>query len=329
MDLVDSERLYNLLRNKYVLLCGDSIMRSIYKDIVLLVQGQNRLLTNDELRAKLDDHDMLTLNDQLLAGDKKTNDTSYYERRCYFTNTHLIKFVFLTRCFSSQMRNELREIEENKSIVPDVILLNSAIWDITKYEKNSERDYAQLLEECFRSIRSIIPPQTIVIWLTATPFSKNACGVLDETRSEKKNFLRIRIFDINTFSSQLAKKYNFQVIDLHYLVRKRTQHRCKDGMHYDAIIHREITTHIVRYIECGLNKNLSNSYNDDQDNNLICNDVIKSIINKIDYQITSDDKEILDKYRSSNFNFDMIENLNEKETAVFYLLDHYENNCFQ
>jgi hypothetical protein len=45
-----------------------------------------------------------------------------------------------------------------------------AIWDITKYEKNSEKDYAQLLEECFRSIRSIIPPQTIVIWLTAVDF---------------------------------------------------------------------------------------------------------------------------------------------------------------
>jgi hypothetical protein len=141
MDLIDSETLYSLLRNKYVLLCGDSVMRSfvslnlnfkttfcyfsIYKDIILLIQGQNRLLTNDELKAKLDDNDMSTLNDQLLAGDKKTNDTSYYERRCYLTNTHLIKFVFLTRCFSGQMRNELREIAENKSIIPDVILLNS------------------------------------------------------------------------------------------------------------------------------------------------------------------------------------------------------------
>jgi hypothetical protein len=97
----------------------------IYKDIILLIQGQNRLLTSDELKAKLDDNDMSTLNDQLLAGDKKTNDTSYYERRCYLTNTHLIKFVFLTRCFSGQMRNELREITENKSVIPDVILLNS------------------------------------------------------------------------------------------------------------------------------------------------------------------------------------------------------------
>ncbi|CAF1287345.1 unnamed protein product [Rotaria sordida] len=96
-------------------------------------------------------------------------------------------------------------------------------------KKHREKDYAQLLEECFRSI---IQAQTIVIWLTATPFSKDARGILDETRSEKKNFLRIRIFRINTFSSELAKNiYIFQVIDLHYLVRKRIQHRYKDGMH--------------------------------------------------------------------------------------------------
>ena len=98
---------------------------SIYKDIILLIQGQNRLLTSDELRAKLDDYEMSTLNDQLLAGEKKTNDTSFYERRCYLTSTHFVKFVFLTRCFSGQMRNELRDIDEKKSIVPDVILLNS------------------------------------------------------------------------------------------------------------------------------------------------------------------------------------------------------------
>ena len=104
---------------------NQSLLSRIYKDMILLMQGQNRLLTSDELKAKLDDPDMSTLNDQLLAGEKKSNDATYYERRCYLTNTHLIKFVFLTRCFSGQMRNELREIAEKKSIIPDVILLNS------------------------------------------------------------------------------------------------------------------------------------------------------------------------------------------------------------
>ena len=107
------------------MLQNDRSFSRIYKDIILLLQGQNRLLTSDELKAKLDDHDMSTLNDQLLAGEKKTNDATFYERRCYLINTHLIKFVFLTRCFSGQMRNELREIAEKKSVFPDVLLLNS------------------------------------------------------------------------------------------------------------------------------------------------------------------------------------------------------------
>jgi hypothetical protein len=83
------------------------------------------LLTCNELKAKLDDNDMSTLNDQLLTGDRRTNDTSFYEQRCYFTDFHLIKFVFLTRCFSGQMRNELRNIAEQRSFTPDVIVLNS------------------------------------------------------------------------------------------------------------------------------------------------------------------------------------------------------------
>jgi predicted secreted Zn-dependent protease len=105
------------------------------------------------------------------------------------------------------------------------------------------------------------------------------------------------------------------------------QHRCKDGMHYDALIHREITTHIARYIACGLNKNLPELKN--EDNDALCYDIIQSIIDKIDYQITSFDKKIIEKYRPMKFNFDMMENLNEKEKDILYLIDYYENNCLE
>jgi hypothetical protein len=91
-------------------------------------------------------------------------------------------------------------------------------------------------------------------------------------------------------------------------------------MHYDALVHRQITTHIAHYISCGLNKNLS-EYKI-EDNDLLCYDIIKSIINKIDYQITSCDKKILEEYRPLKMNFD----LNEKEKQLLYLIDYYENN---
>jgi hypothetical protein len=100
-------------------------------------------------------------------------------------------------------------------------------------------------------------------------------------------------------------------------------------MHYDALIHREITTHIAHYISCGFNKTLSKFDKQNEDNDLICSDIIQSMINKIDYQLTSFDKRIINEYRPWNINFDMIENLNEKEKDVLYLIDYYENNSFE
>lgn len=90
-----------------------------------MVQGENRLLTQNELKAKLDDRQMENLNDCLIAGGKRTNDTTFFERRCYLTKTHMIKFVFLTRCFSGQMKNELMEMANGKSPMVDVLILNS------------------------------------------------------------------------------------------------------------------------------------------------------------------------------------------------------------
>jgi predicted secreted Zn-dependent protease len=91
-------------------------------------------------------------------------------------------------------------------------------------------------------------------------------------------------------------------------------------MHYDALIHREMTTHIARYISCGLNRIKH------EDQIVLCSDILKSMIDQIDYQITSIDQKILDQYRPLKNNFDRMENLNEKEKQLLYLIDYYEKN---
>jgi predicted secreted Zn-dependent protease len=90
-------------------------------------------------------------------------------------------------------------------------------------------------------------------------------------------------------------------------------------MHYDALIHREITTHIARYISCGLNRINDQTKNED------CSDILKSILDQIDQKITPIDQKILNEYRTRNINFDTIETLNEKEKQLMYLIDYYEN----
>ena len=90
-------------------------------------------------------------------------------------------------------------------------------------------------------------------------------------------------------------------------------------MHYDALIHREITTHIARYISCGLNR-IDHQLKDED-----CLDILKSIIDQIDYEITTFDRKILDEYRTMNTNLDMNANLSEKEKQLMYFIDYYEN----
>ena len=117
------------------------------------------------------------------------------------------------------------------------------------------------------------------------------------------------------------------MIDLHYLLRKRVQHRCKDGMHYDALIHREITTHIARYISCGWNRTTIESK--DEDHHLVCSKLIKSMIDQIDYQISPFDHKILNEKRPLLASFDISAKLNEKEKTILHLIDYYENHFLQ
>lgn len=150
--------------------------------------------------------------------------------------------------------------------------------------------------------------------------------MLDESRVEKKNFLRIRIFDVNRYSSELAKKYNFQVIDLHYLVRHQVEHRCKDGMHYDAFVHRQISTYIARYIACGFRQSAPKSQEHHEDIQWICHELICSLVEKCDEQINADHQRIINEYFHSDLYHEPIENFDEKEKCLLYLMDHYENN---
>ncbi|CAF0773201.1 unnamed protein product [Didymodactylos carnosus] len=348
MHLVNSESIQDLLRFKYVIFAGDSCMRTIYKDMVLLLQGTDRLLTEQELKAK---SKRSICNDHLLEGGIYSsstlgNNSTYYEKRAYFTTNHLMKFVFLTRCLNAQMFSILKEIDKHnhdpKLQKPDVILLNSAIWDITQYRdyggENVELEYKTMLNECFKLLSEFIPENCIVIWLTTLPFSEDAKAGVFNNSYHRKKFLRIRILEINTYSSYLASKYGFEVIDLHRLFRGRTEHRVDDGMHYDEIVHREITTIIAKHIACIWNVKLSVpisslplTIDDDEktprDNDQCCKQILASIVDKIDnVQLTIEEKTVLEQYfklKNDTIVFD-VENLSDKEKQAMYLLNYYE-----
>ncbi len=43
-----------------------------------------------------------------------------------------IRFYFLTRCYSTYMKNVIFNDIKNQAIKPDIIIMNSCVWDISR-----------------------------------------------------------------------------------------------------------------------------------------------------------------------------------------------------
>lgn len=53
--------------------------------------------------------------------------------------------------------------------------------------------------------------------------------------------LRYDVIEANFYGAMLADAHGLDVLDLHFLFRFSLQHRVKDGVHWNALAHRQIT----------------------------------------------------------------------------------------
>lgn len=75
------------------------------------------------------------LGDKLLDGGMRGTDkkgVGYREVRQYQTDFYFLQFVFMTRSYNSYVESVINKFgaAEQK---PDVIIVNSCLWDITRY----------------------------------------------------------------------------------------------------------------------------------------------------------------------------------------------------
>lgn len=71
--------------------------------------------------------------DILLEGgclNEMHNGTEYREVRQFRTDHHLVRFYFVTRIYSPYMQTILQEFRH--SLKPDVVIVNSCVWDISR-----------------------------------------------------------------------------------------------------------------------------------------------------------------------------------------------------
>ncbi|XP_077334456.1 PC-esterase domain-containing protein 1A-like isoform X3 [Lithobates pipiens] len=241
MGYFSSDDVKRLLHNKYVAVLGDSIQRSVYKDLVRLLQN-NSYLTEFELRNK---GEITFANDTLVEGGKLSdmhNGVTYREVRQYRTGHHLIRFYFLTRAYSEYVESVLADFKEGPK--PDVVVISSCIWDLIRYTYQPLEVYKKNLDCLFSRLTEVLSPECLVIWNMTMPVGFKASEMPPYT----KHNLRRDIIEGNFYSATLANFHKMDVLDMHYHFRFDLCCRCKDAVHWNQLAHRKYSQILLAHI---------------------------------------------------------------------------------
>ncbi|XP_076026878.1 PC-esterase domain-containing protein 1A [Genypterus blacodes] len=240
------EQATKLLHNKFVVVLGDSIQRSVYKDLVLLLQ-KDTYLSVKQLKSK---GELRFEQDCLFEGGslgQMHNGTQYKEARQFQSNNHLVRFYFVTRIYSPYMQSIFSSFRHG--FKPDIVIINSCIWDISRYETDWNDDYTANLHKVFNEMKRILPKETLVIWNLTMPLgTRTNGGFLVPEIEHKASHMRSDVISANFHSGTLADAYGMDVLDLHFHFRLSLQHRNKDGIHWNAIAHRVLTCLLLTHI---------------------------------------------------------------------------------
>lgn len=233
----------NLLANRRVVLMGCSNVRAIYKDLICIYH-KDEFISNQKLRLKMEDS---SFGDVLVSHGKKHNGRDYREERLYTRKKTSIAFYFLTRVYSDYVKSILAGMIRDN--VPDVIIVGSCLWDITRWGPNGVKEYKENLKKFFNELTRILPSTSLVMWLTAAPLAQDVRGGFLIPQLEfLKYSLRFHVLEANTFCRETADKYGIDVVDVHYHLRMLLEHRAEDGIHWLPLAVRLCTNLVLTHI---------------------------------------------------------------------------------
>ena len=236
-----------LLHNQFVVIMGDSVQRAVYKDLVLLLQ-KDCLLSSSQLKAK---GELSFEQDVLLEGgrwERMHNGTHYREVRQFRSGHHLVRFYFLTRAYSPYVEDVLEHLLRGEH-VPDLVVMNSCLWDLSRYGQNFPKSYQEDLESLFRRLNQVLPETCLLVWNTAMPVAEVVSGgFLPPENQSGCARLRGDVMEANFYSSAEASRHGFDVLDLHFHFRHAGQHRQRDGVHWDGRAHRHLTQLLLAHV---------------------------------------------------------------------------------
>ncbi|KAL7642713.1 UNVERIFIED_CONTAM: hypothetical protein RMT77_007278 [Armadillidium vulgare] len=249
-DIFLKSDLYRLLKGKFVLLLGDSNMSLVYNDVLYLLT-YNTLITPTLLRGRSKKGWEPLFGDRVIRmSSYETAGRNYYKEREYKKDNIHLRFHFITKISGEEMNHTLNVIERKEIPYPDIIVVNSCMWDVTRWGPMREDDYKEDLIKFFSRIKKILPEDTLVIWTSTLPISTNFTkgGVLIKQLEFMKFSLRFMILEANKFTHQLCIAFGVDFLDLHYHMRFQLHRRSVDGIHWEPQSTRYITCLLLTHI---------------------------------------------------------------------------------
>ncbi|CAJ0929007.1 unnamed protein product [Ranitomeya imitator] len=220
---------------------GLYVQRSVYKDLVKFLQN-DKFLSEAQLKRK---GEFTFENDSLVEGGQMNelhNGTTFQEVRQYRSGHHLVRFYFLTRVYSAYLESILSDFKSGPQ--PDVLILNSCIWDLTRYNDPQLEGYKTNLDHLFLSLKEVLSPQCLIMWSMTMPVGFRNCEIPENTVHN----LREDMVEGNFFSATMADFHKLDVLDMHYHFRCDLHLRCRDGIHWNQVAHRKYTQILLTHI---------------------------------------------------------------------------------
>ncbi|XP_069833210.1 PC-esterase domain-containing protein 1A-like isoform X3 [Dendropsophus ebraccatus] len=237
-----SAEMRQLLHNKFVVVLGDSIQRSVYKDFVKLLR-EDSLLSDVQIKDK---GELGFENDTLVEGGKRGemhNRPTFREVRQYRTGHHLVRFYFLTRAYSDYLESVLSDFQSGPQ--PDVVIVNSCVWDLmSRCNPNALETYKTNVDILFQRLKEVLNPKCLIIWTLTMPVGYKDHEIPENIRHN----LRWDIVEANFFSATIAHSHKLDVLDMHHHFLGNLHFRCKDSIHWNQLAHRKYTQILLTHI---------------------------------------------------------------------------------
>ncbi|MPC14334.1 PC-esterase domain-containing protein 1B [Portunus trituberculatus] len=131
--------------------------------------------------------------DEMLKMASLRMGRSYFEVRQCKKKDLWLRFIFVTQVAAPTLMKELKSIEEGKLPPPDIVVVNSCLWDITRWGPEQEDQYKQNVANLFHRLQCLLPPASLVVWLASLPVATERVKggvfiqqVMREARRERK-----------------------------------------------------------------------------------------------------------------------------------------------